>query len=306
MKTQLALYIFVFVFTLAICCVVAAADTDQATNVDQALISQPTVEISQNTVNQAVADTDQVMVDTIQTAAGDDSQPYNTNIDFDEGELIGLEHNTEDDQLELSESFKIVPAFIWVPNSNEGTVSKVDTRTSLELARYRTSPLSYANPSRTTVDLDGNCWVGNRNTGTAVKIGLYENEQYIDRNGNGIIETCHDLDGNGVITPNEVLPWGQDECVLYEIVLIPKKEGTYVPGEYEGTYQRLLESRTKRNRCRFEKQRLDRLLRNHEVLLHRRLHWRNSKDSRRLIGGSYSLRSSNRSKWYSMVFKWRW
>jgi len=56
------------------------------------------------------------------------------------------------------------------------------------------------------VDLQGNCWVGNRNTGTAVKIGLYENAQYTDRNENGIIETSQDLDGNGAITPIKYFP----------------------------------------------------------------------------------------------------
>lgn len=126
--------------------------------------------------------------------------------------------------------------FIWVPNSNEGTVSKVDTRTGRELARYRTAPGTNGNPSRTTMDQYGNCWVANRYLGTVAKIGLRENNQYLDRNTNGIIETSSDTNGDGFITGDEILPWGQDECVLFEEVLIPGLEGTYAPGTYTNTY----------------------------------------------------------------------
>lgn len=177
------------------------------------------------------------------SAAADTDHTYTLDEDFDKGNLTGLEHNNTHNQLQLSNntngSSGIIQPFIWVPNSNQGTVSKVDTLTGKELARYRTSPENvsqYANPSRTTVDLLGNCWVGNRQTGTAVKIGLYENNQYIDRNHNGIIETSQDLNNDGVISDGEILPWGQDECVFYEIILIPGKEGTYKPGDYKGTY----------------------------------------------------------------------
>jgi len=160
---------------------------------------------------------------------------YTTNEDFDKGTLVSVEYETVPDQLQLSTELTTLP-FIWVPNSNEGTVSKVDTRTGRELGRYRTGPGSNSDPSRTTVDLFGNCWVGNRYTGTVVKIGLLENGQYMDRNWNGIIETSRDLDGDGKISNNEILPWASDECVIYEVVLIPEAEGTYIPGQYQGAY----------------------------------------------------------------------
>lgn len=160
---------------------------------------------------------------------------YTTNADFDKGTCIGVEHETVHDQLQLSKTATTLP-FIWVPNTNEGTVSKVDTRTGAELGRYRTSPLTYGAPSRSTVDLQGSCWIANRQIGTVVKIGLYENGQYIDRNNNGIIETSRDLNGDGNITGDEILPWGRDECVLYEVILILGKEGTYAPGQYTGSY----------------------------------------------------------------------
>jgi len=162
-------------------------------------------------------------------------QNYTNDSDFDNGNMAGLEHNSTSNQLQLSNKSQSLFSFIWVPNSNEGTVSKVNTVTGQEMARYRTGPHN-GNPSRTTVDLEGNCWLGNRQTGTAIKIGLLENGGYIDRNHNGIIETSRDLNSDGVITGNEILPWGQDECLLWEVVLISGNEGTYTPGEYTGPY----------------------------------------------------------------------
>jgi DNA-binding beta-propeller fold protein YncE len=156
---------------------------------------------------------------------------YATSADFEEGfstrvEIVG-EH------LQLSDESVTLP-FIWVPG-DEGVVSKVNTETGNELGRYRVA-LYGGSPSRTSVDLEGNVWVGLRTAGTVVKIGLYEAGQYIDRNEDGVIQTSRDLDGDGDITGAEVLPWGQDECVLFEVVLVPGHNGTYVPGTYEGPY----------------------------------------------------------------------
>jgi len=146
------------------------------------------------------------------------SKEYTLNADFDEGTLVGLEYNTVADQLQLSEKAVTLP-FIWVPNSNEGTVSRYDTVTGKELARYRTGPDSNGNPSRTTVDLDGSVWFGNRNTGTVVKIALPESGKWVDKNGNGVCDTSQDTNGDGIIESNEVLPWGQDECVVQEVLI---------------------------------------------------------------------------------------
>ncbi|HOI72991.1 MAG TPA: hypothetical protein PLO63_02480 [Syntrophales bacterium] len=154
------------------------------------------------------------------------SKTWTTSTDFETGTLVGVEDKTVPDQLQLSKSISTLP-FIWVPNSNEGTISKVDSKTGTELGRYRTGPTTGGSPSRTTVDLKGNCWVGNRNTGTVVKVGLNENGQCVDRNKNGTIETS---------TGATPLAWGADECVLHEVVLIAGSEGTYNPGEYKGSY----------------------------------------------------------------------
>lgn len=113
----------------------------------------------------------------------------------------------------------------WVPNTNEGTISKIDTLTGNELGRYRTGPTRNGSPSRTAIDQHGNVWVANRFTGTVLKIGLYEKGQYVDRNGDGVINTSRDLNNDGDITGNEILPWGQDECVLLEVLLIDSASG---------------------------------------------------------------------------------
>lgn len=167
-------------------------------------------------------------------AATVSARTYTLDADFDEGTLIGVEHETVHDQLQLSKQAAALP-FIWVPN-NEGTISKVDTETGNELGRYKIAPFSDCSPSRTTVDLKGNCLVGNRQAGTVVKVGLYEAGQWIDRNGDGIIQTSTDTNGDGNITGGEILPWGEDECVLYEVVLISGLEGTFAPGQYPGPY----------------------------------------------------------------------
>lgn len=150
--------------------------------------------------------------------AATSSKTYTLDADFDEGTLVGVEHDTVHDQLQLSEESVTLP-FIWVPNSNEGTVSKYDTVTGKELGRYRTGPTSSGDPSRTTVDLDGSVWFGNRGTGTVVKIVLPESGKWVDKNGNGVCNTSRDDDNDGVIEAGEVLDWGQDECVLYDVLL---------------------------------------------------------------------------------------
>ncbi|MBI5695829.1 MAG: thrombospondin type 3 repeat-containing protein, partial [Nitrospirae bacterium] len=154
---------------------------------------------------------------------------FDTEQEFAIGKLDGVEFDELSGCVKRSNTTGTLP-FLWIPNNND-TISKIDVVTGNELGRYRTVPSGTSgSPSRTTVDLGGNVWVANRNAGTVVQVGLYENNQYMDRNGDGIIQTSHDTNANGVIDDAEVLPWGQDECVLYEVRLIPGQEATFVPG----------------------------------------------------------------------------
>jgi uncharacterized repeat protein (TIGR01451 family) len=91
----------------------------------------------------------------------------------------------------------------------------INTDTGCELGRYRTGPGTGGaeNPSRTTVDTNGDLWLGNRNSNTAVKIAL----EPIDLNNDGSVTTSQDLNDNCTIEPSEVLPWGKDEAILLRI-----------------------------------------------------------------------------------------
>ena len=183
-----------------------------------------------STSESSKADTVKLVTVAAATSATPEGGTYTTSADFEKGRRVGVEYDTIPDQIQLTRESVTLP-YLWVPNSNEGTVSKLDTYTGRELARYRTCPWTDASPSRTTVDLYGNCWLGNRQRGTVVKIGLLENGQYLDRNGNGKVDTSYDRNDDGNITPDEMLPWGEDECVLYEILLVPGQEQTYTPGD---------------------------------------------------------------------------
>lgn len=110
--------------------------------------------------------------------------------------------------------------YIWIANSGEGTISKLNTRTGQELGRYRTGP-GNGNPSRTTVDQDGSVWVGNRSNNTITKVGVKEYGQCIDRNRNGVIDTST----GGVDVRDWAGSFGDgvanaaDECILLHVAL---------------------------------------------------------------------------------------
>jgi hypothetical protein len=101
-------------------------------------------------------------------------------------------------------------AFLWVANSGEDTVSKINTTEIVESGRYRVCD----NPSRTSVDLYGDVWVACRNDGAVAKIANYE-ANCIDKNNDGIIQTSRDENNNSKIDASEILNKGQDECVLF-------------------------------------------------------------------------------------------
>ncbi len=165
---------------------------------------------------------------------GEEGETYTTNADFAEGTSVGLESST--DQLELADGWDTLP-YLWVANSVTGTVSKIDAVDGLELGRYRVGPNSEVNPGVAAVDLEGSCWVGNRDAGTVVKIGLDENGGCFDRDGSGEIDTSKDRNSDGNISGSEMPAWGADECVLVETVLVEGLEGTHVPGDGHDDYE---------------------------------------------------------------------
>jgi RHS repeat-associated protein/uncharacterized repeat protein (TIGR01451 family) len=111
--------------------------------------------------------------------------------------------------------------FIWVAVSSKGTIVKIDTDTGRVLGEYFSSPAGQPrDPSRTTVDHNGNVWASNRAGNSVLRIGLVENGQCVDRNGNGVIDTSR--------AQNDLRPWtnaggvdtdggvetADDECVI--------------------------------------------------------------------------------------------
>lgn len=147
-----------------------------------------------------------------------------------------------DGSLTLSSS-RTETYFAWVANTLFGTITKIDTRDGSQSAEYDAVWLDGTNggrmvgercrtdmpggncPSRTAVDLRGAVYIANRaffRQGTVTKIAGLESD-CIDRNGNGVIDTSRDLDGDGRIersVPGEYL--GQaDECLLWTVDVGP-------------------------------------------------------------------------------------
>ncbi len=96
-------------------------------------------------------------------------------------------------------------SYIWIANSPEGTVSKIDTQTMVEEARYQVRPQAAGQPSRTSVNLAGDMVVASRDGGVT-KIYARE-EDCVDSNGSPGIQTSTGKD--------DVLAWGQEECVAW-------------------------------------------------------------------------------------------
>jgi RHS repeat-associated protein len=148
------------------------------------------------------------------------SKVYTLNADFNLGSLINLSLSPAD-QLQLDEtsrSFK----FMWVAVSTKGTVVKINTETGAIIGEYFTSPNGQPrDPSRTTVDHNGNVWNTNRAGNSVVHIGLVENGQCVDRNGNGVIDTSTGFNdirawtNAGGANTNGGVSTAQDECILH-------------------------------------------------------------------------------------------
>ena len=157
------------------------------------------------------------------------NQVYTLDDDFDLGTLIGVNHNTpNNNQLQLNVGGSSFPT-LWIANAGEDTLSKIDSnqipatpgtpgtpeKPGKEVARYRTwfNAGTYAHgawdgpaPSRTAVDVQGNAYVANRwfyGYPTVLKI---LNNTFIDRNGNGVLDTVVDTNADGTIQIGEMKP----------------------------------------------------------------------------------------------------
>lgn len=94
-------------------------------------------------------------------------------------------------------------SYIWVSDTAANSISKIDTRTHREVARYA---VGAPDPSRTSVSLNGDAYVASRAGKGLTKIS-------------GAGPECPDTNGDGEVTtstgPTDMLPFGSDDCVLW-------------------------------------------------------------------------------------------
>jgi streptogramin lyase len=122
-------------------------------------------------------------------------------------------------------------AYIWIANTSQGTVSKINTMDGKEEGRYYTHPNpGQAQPSRTSVNQYGDVAVSNRGLGSVTKVAALK-VKCIDKNGNGQIDTSTGA--------NDIKAWGQDECVLWHTAfpLANGFSGGVRPTAWEGVAQ---------------------------------------------------------------------
>ena len=95
-------------------------------------------------------------------------------------------------------------SYIWIANSTQGTISKINTETLVEEGRYQTRPDTDGSPSRTSVSLTGNVAVANR-TGGLTK--FFANHDDCPTGGDGDVDTS--------TGPGDILSWGDEDCMAW-------------------------------------------------------------------------------------------
>ncbi len=154
---------------------------------------------------------------------------------FSGGEALGERVEvTEDGELTLS-ARELVLNDVWIANTDEGTVSRLDGFSGAEIARYASAlPVAglrpwdepcdkrhgHGNcPSRTAVTLDGDVFVANRAFGGQGSLTKILGAGCPDLDGDGVVETSSDVDHDGHIDlddPAEFLG-AADECIAFTV-----------------------------------------------------------------------------------------
>lgn len=115
-------------------------------------------------------------------------------------------------------------SYIWIANSGESTISKINTQTMIEEGRYVTRPDASGSPSRTSVNLNGNVAVANRVGGITA---FWSNPEDCDPNTNGMPGLQTSMDGT-------FLPYGQDDCLRWHtpITASSNRPAAWAPGDW--------------------------------------------------------------------------
>lgn len=186
-------------------------------------------------------------------AIGAPDPTYTLDADFDGGTLLNVNHDApNNNQLQLNKTTAPFP-FVNIAASARGTAVRIDVNTGAILGEYFTAPDGMGrDPSRTTVDQQGNVWVSNRAEagvsggqpkGSLTRIGLIIGGARSNADGTPNpagqylkspfqYNTCIDRDGDGLIKTSSglanILPWtntggadsdggvstAEDECVI--------------------------------------------------------------------------------------------
>jgi|GEM_PF-1360182 len=158
------------------------------------------------------------------------TRTFTSDEDFNEGLLLSV-NTSVSGSLRLDQPGQPLP-FVYVPCSARGTVVRINVTTGEIVGEYSTAPNGMGkNPSRTTVDKDGNVWVSNRDEsgsvngiskGSVVRVGLVIGGTRCDADGSDnpsgqylrppfIFNTCIDRDGDGLIKTSRglgnILSW---------------------------------------------------------------------------------------------------
>ena len=115
-------------------------------------------------------------------------------------------------------------SFIWIANSTQGTLSKIDTNLLTERGRYVTRPDAAGNPSRTSVSLTGDVVVADPNGGVTKIHALAE--RCAESNGTPGIQSATDA---------KFLAWGEEECVAWytPMAYFSQRPVAWTQGEFD-------------------------------------------------------------------------
>jgi len=183
---------------------------------------------------------------TAATCQAQQQRTYTLDADFDTGVMINVNHDVVHDQLQLDHESIALP-FVNVAASKRGTIIRIDANTGDIIGEYRSAPQGELhNPSRTTVDREGNVWAANRDQpltsnasgeGSIVKIGIviggtrcdkngaadpggaylkppFSYSTAVDRDGDGLIRTSRGLGDIHTWTGINDISTANDECIL--------------------------------------------------------------------------------------------
>ncbi len=95
-------------------------------------------------------------------------------------------------------------SYIWIANSSQGTMTKLNTETMIEEGRYYVRPDLGGSPSRTTVSLSGNVAISARVSGGGVSKFWANLDECEESNGMPGLQTSTGA--------NDILAWDVEEC----------------------------------------------------------------------------------------------